>query len=214
MTQREIPRPPIGSGRLETFVSSDFARRAIGGRHGGGDADVTDVLVYFAFPRRNPGKHAATMDTLRHVSDAVALAVRSKPRVAQGGKDNRARTRGARGPKSPAGEVHTVVVATVDAERNDIPHPWGASIDGPALILFPALGKEKPRLLPFRDAERERDLDRPSDAPTPADALALLQRSGGRPETRESAGVAFAHMDQRTLEGGGRDRFADEHDEL
>ena len=214
MTQREIPRPPIGSGRLETFVSSDFARRAIGGRHGGGDADVTDVLVYFAFPRRNPGKHAATMDTLRRVSDAVALAARSKPRVGQGGKDNRARTRGARGPKSPAGEVHTVVVATVDAERNDIPHPWGASIDGPALILFPALGKEKPRLLPFRDAERERDLDRPSDAPTPADALALLQRSGGRPETRESAGVAFAHMDQRTLEGGGRDRFADEHDEL
>ena len=126
----------------------------------------------------------------------------------------RDRTRGARGPKSPAGETHTVVVATVDAERNEIPHPWGASIDGPALILFPALGKEKPRLLPFRDAERERDLDRPSDAPTPADALALLQRSGGRPETRESAGVAFAHMDQRILEGGGRDRFADEHDEL
>ena len=219
MTQREIPRPPIGSGMLETFVSSDFARRAIGGRDRGGDADVTDVLVYFAFPRRNPGKHAATLDTLRHVSTAIARAARTRPdvgpKVGRGGKDNRALTRGARGPKSPSGEVHTAVVATVDAERNEIPHPWGASIEGPALILFPASGKEKPRLLPFRDAESERDLDRPSDAPTPADALALLQRQGGRRETREAASVAFARMDQRILEGGGRDRFAtDEHDEL
>ena len=125
-----------------------------------------------------------------------------------------ARTRGARGPKSPAGELHTTVVAMIDAERNEIPHPWGASIDGPAVVLFPASGKEKPRLLPFRDAESAQDLDRPSDAPTPADALAMLQRSGGRPETREAAGVAFAHMEQRTLEGAGRDTFEDEHDEL
>ena len=216
MTQREIPRPPIGSGMLETFVSSDFARRAIGGRDRGGDADVTDVLVYFAFPRRNPGKHAATLDTLRHVSTAIARAARTRPdvgpKVGRGGKDNRALTRGARGPKSPSGEVHTAVVATVDAERNEIPHPWGASIEGPALILFPASGKEKPRLLPFRDAESERDLDRPSDAPTPADVLALLQRQGGRQETREAAKVAFAHMNQRILEGGGRDKFAKDED--
>lgn len=214
MTQREIPRPPIGSGMLETFVSSDFARRAIGGRDRGGDADVTDVLVYFAFPRKNPAKHAATMDTLRHVSNAIARAARTKPQMGKGGKDARAQTRGARGPKSPAGELHTTVVAMIDAERNEIPHPWGASIDGPAVVLFPASGKEKPRLLPFRDAESAQDLDRPSDAPTPADALAMLQRSGGRPETREAAGVAFAHMEQRTLEGAGRDTLEDEHDEL
>ena len=212
MSQREIPRPPIGSGMLETFVSSDFARRAIGGGDRGGDADVTDVLVYFAFPRRNPGKHAATLDTLGHVSSAIARAVRTKPEAGNGGKDNRAWSRGARGPKSRSGEVHTAVVAVVDAERNEIPHPWGASIDGPALILFPASGKEKPRLLPFRDAESERDLDRPSDAPTPADVLALLQRQGGRQETREAAKVAFAHMNQRILEGGGRDKFAKDED--
>jgi hypothetical protein len=42
----------------------------------------------------------------------------------------------------------------------------------------------------------------------------MLQRSGGRPETREAAGVAFAHMEQRTLEGAGRDTLEDEHDEL
>ena len=103
----------------------------------------------------------------------------------------------------------TVVVATVDAERNEIPHPWGASIDGPALILFPALGKEKPRLLPFRDAERERDLDRPSDAPTPADALALLQRSGGRPATRESASRRLRARTSAFWRAGAA-RFADE----
>ena len=170
--------------------------------------------MYFAFPRKNPGKHAGTMDTLRHVSNAIARAARTKPQVGKGGKDARAQTRGARGPKSPAGELHTTVVATIDAERNEIPHPWGASIDGPALILFPASGKEKPRLLPFRDAESARDLDQPSDAPTPADALAMLQKSGGRLETREAARHAFAHMDQRTLEGAGRDAFEDEHDEL
>jgi hypothetical protein len=220
LSMREIPRPPIGSGRLETFVSSDFTRRAIGGGDRGGDADVTDVLVYFAYPRKNPGKHAATMDTLAAVAHAVAKAARMRPKqgptTALGG-GGRGRTRprgGVRGPESITGESHTTLVAMIDAERNEIPHPWGASIDGPALILFPAGAKDKPRLLPFRDAGSGTDSDSPSDAPTPADALTLLQKRGGRPETREVAGEAFVRMDQRVLEGAGRDTFEDGNDEL
>ena len=214
MTQREIPRPPIGSGRLETFVSSDFARRAIGGRHGGGDADVTDVLVYFAFPRRNPGKHAATMDTLRHVSEAVALAARSKPRVGQWGKDNRARTRGARGPEIPRRRDahrrrrHRRRRAQRDPASVGRLHRW-ARADS---VSRAREGKAPSFAVPGRGT---RAGSGPAERRAhPRGRAGAAPASGGRPETRESAGVAFARMDQRILEGGGRDRFADEHDEL
>ena len=145
MTQRPIPRPPVGSGGLEHFVSSDFAKRAIGGKGHAGDADATDVLVYFAFPRRNPFKHAAALDTFQVVSNKVAKTTRVKKKreKAKGGaaKSNS----NSRGP--PRGSKPTVVFAVLDAERNEVPHPWGASVDGPSVVLYPAGNKEKPRLL-------------------------------------------------------------------
>ena len=214
MTQRPIPRPPVGSGGLEHFVSSDFAKRAIGGKGHAGDADATDVLVYFAFPRRNPFKHAAALDTFQVVSNKVAKTTRvnKKREKAKGGaaKSNS----NSRGP--PRGSKPTVVFAVLDAERNEVPHPWGASVDGPSVVLYPAGNKEKPRLLPFRDNGNGRDSgsDNPTDAPAPADVLALLQKRAGRFETRDAAGVCFVQMDQRLLQGGNRDKFQLENDEL
>jgi hypothetical protein len=204
----------VGSGGLEHFVSSDFAKRAIGGKGHAGDADATDVLVYFAFPRRNPFKHAAALDTFQVVSNKVAKTTRvnKKREKAKGGaaKSNS----NSRGP--PRGSKPTVVFAVLDAERNEVPHPWGASVDGPSVVLYPAGNKEKPRLLPFRDNGNGRDSgsDNPTDAPAPADVLALLQKRAGRFETRDAAGVCFVQMDQRLLQGGNRDKFQLENDEL
>ena len=208
MTQRPVPRPPPGSGALEHFVSSDFVKRAIGlGDGNQNSAENTDVVVYFAFPRTNPGIHAGALNTLNTVSRAVAKHTRSKPREGAGRGGKGGKSRGASRP------VHTTLFAVVDAERNEIPHPWGAGVESPSFILFPANGKDKPRLMPFRD-EGAANEDRPSHAPTPADVLALLQKRGGRHESREVAGVAMVHMEQRVLEGSGRDALEEELDEL
>ena len=154
MTQRPIPRPPVGSGGLEHFVSSDFAKRAIGGKGQAGDADATDVLVYFAFPRRNPFKHAAALDTFQVVSNTVAKTTRvnKKREKAKGGaaKSNS----NSRGP--PRGSKPTVVFAVLDAERNEVPHPWGASVDGPSVVLYPAGNKEKRQRPRFRFGQPDR----------------------------------------------------------
>ena len=102
------------------------------------------------------------------------------------------------------------MLATLDAERNEVPHPYGSHIHGPSFIMYAAGDKHRPRLLPLRggesaggaawpDAEDEEDA-----APTLADVLVLLQRRGGRAGTVRAAGQALMAADQADLEGWGR----------
>ena len=132
--------------------------------------DASDALVYFASPSESPRLHAAVLRTLGQVATLM------------------------RGADAAA------FVATLDTERNEVPHPYGAHVGGnPTVILYPAGGKAAPRLLPMRGTEDEEE-----SAPTLGDVLALLHRRGGAAWTRERAGEAFVNAEQEALEGGAR----------
>ena len=145
-------------------------------------AEKTDALVYFAFPRERPKTHEGAMRTFI----AAARAMSSS-------------------------EASTALVATIDAERNEVPHPYGSHVRGPTVLLYPAGEKHKPKLLPLR--ETGRDEDDAEAAPTLGDVLALFHRRGGEKWTREAAGEAFVAADAEALEGRGRRRREDD-DEL
>lgn len=145
-------------------------------------AEETDALVYFAFPRERPETHEGAMRTLT----AAARAISSS-------------------------KASTAFVATIDAERNEVPHPYGSHVRGPTVLLYPAGEKHKPKLLPLR--ETGGDEDDAEAAPTLGDVLALFHRRGGKKWTRETAGEAFVAADAEALEGRGR-RRRDDDDEL
>lgn len=145
-------------------------------------AEETDALVYFAFPRERPETHEGAMRTLT----AAARAISSS-------------------------KASTAFVATIDAERNEVPHPYGSHVRGPTVLLYPAGEKHKPKLLPLR--ETGGDEDDAEAAPTLGDVLALFHRRGGKKWTRETAGEAFVAADAEALEGRGRRRREDD-DEL
>ena len=105
---------------------------------------------------------------------------------------------------------HHVALSVIDAERNEIPHPYGSHVKGPTLILYPAGDKHAPRMLPMRGGTAGRDDE--EAAPTLGDVLALLNKRGGNQYTRDAAGKAFVEAEQHELEGSGR--FSRDHDEL
>ena len=133
-------------------------------------AEKTDALVYFAFPRERPKTHEGAMRTFI----AAARAMSSS-------------------------EASTALVATIDAERNEVPHPYGSHVRGPTVLLYPAGEKHKPKLLPLR--ETGRDEDDAEAAPTLGDVLALFHRRGGEKWTREAAGEAFVAADAKRSRG-------------
>ena len=144
----------------------------------------TDALVYFAFANAHPRTHRGVMRTLKR----AALAFRDE---------------------NVKGKHH-VALSVIDAERNEIPHPYGSHVKGPTLILYPAGDKHAPRMLPMRGGTAGRDDE--EAAPTLGDVLALLNKRGGNQYTRDAAGKAFVEAEQHELEGSGR--FSRDHDEL
>ena len=78
---------------------------------------ANDLLIYFAFPAAHPAFHAAFWPTFAKLADLLA-------------------ERGA----SPKG----VKLMTVDAELNDVPPPYGPSIDGPKVLLVTPKKKTSP----------------------------------------------------------------------
>jgi len=143
--------------------------------------DAADALVYFAFPTANPNIDAATVHVLSTAAKALC-------------NDTDA----------------TVTISRIDAERNEVPHPYGSHVSGPTVMLFPAGRKQKPRLLRMRGEDSGSVAnDDPEAAPTLGDVLYQMRENGGDPRSSARAGEAMIRADAGELEGEGRAEAAE-----
>ena len=136
---------------VRVLVGRDFYRRVI--------LDARrDALVYFSFPTTSPRFHAAYAVThaaaallLANAREEEALEAADAAAAAATTIETHPRKKMKLKKTNSGGEADAssfdddaVLIATIDAERNEVPHPYGSHIEGPTLLLYPAVRVASP----------------------------------------------------------------------